>query len=913
MRIHPVHFVLRKAFLFQAAHPVPVFLLALLLAAASIFYTVRNLEFQTGQKDLISPKERLVQLAEEVNQFAQLDSFVGVIESPDPRRSVEFLETLAPRLEKDKENYREIFYRVDPRTFQSWALLYLERKDLAGLVENVREHRRLIEGVTRRPTLVNFFEQVNEGISSRMVGELFTGFLDEPSPDSARGPLDLGFLLRVLEEMKKFLDGELRFASPWESLFRGEPGENGAEEGYFWTGDKHYLIFFVTPTQKKDFAGTWHSLSALRKEIARVGSAFPGVSTGVTGLEALNADQMSTALEDMSLATLVSMGALAALLIVFWRGLRRPLLEVILLLIALSFTFGLTTLFIGHLNILSVTFAPLLLGLGIDYGVHWFARYREMEQRGFASPRQAQGEMMERLGPGVLLAGLTAAFSFFPLVLTGFKGLVELGVICSLGLAVMVLMTLFLLPAMVLLFDRPERPRFSGGISTPLEPFLKLTRPRVLALLGLGTLGFAVSLWGAGKVKFDLNMLRLQSPGVESVIWEKKLLAGSGLSSTFGEVLARSLGEVREKTKALAALPSVLRVESIDSLLPKEQEEKLELLGELKPVLGGLGRALLSGTPVNLKDLERVLGRIQFKMDPGKSPEGMPKALEAQMARGYELIGELRRRLNSSGTPGVQKALAAFERSLIEDLEEKLDILRANVNARPMVLKDIPPPLLERFRSRSGLFLIRVYPKENIWEPEILGRFVRDLGSVDANAIGDPVTLYVFTRAFRDGCIKAALYAVVFIFILLLLTFRNLVCTLFALVPLVAGTAWTLGLMNLLGVDLNLANSLFLPLVVGAGVEYGIIIIARWRQREKGVPPLPFSTGMGVILAGLTTTAGFGSLTLSAHRGIFSLGLLTTVGSLAILAAAVFYLPALLQFFQYARKGKSTGSAPGES
>ena len=200
-----------------------------------------------------------------------------------------------------------------------------------------------------------------------------------------------------------------------------------------------------------------------------MGSAFPGVSTGVTGPEALNADQMRTALEDMSLATLVSMGALAALLIVFWRGLRRPLLEVILLLIALSFTFGLTTLFIGHLNILSVTFAPLLLGLGIDYGVHWFARYREMEQGGFASPRQAQGEMMERLGPGVLLAGLTAAFSFFPLVLTGFKGLVELGVICSLGLAVMVLMTLFLLPAMVLLFDRPERSRFLRRDFTPAQ------------------------------------------------------------------------------------------------------------------------------------------------------------------------------------------------------------------------------------------------------------------------------------------------------------------------------------------------------------------------------------------------------------------------------------------------------------
>jgi predicted RND superfamily exporter protein len=156
----------------------------------------------------------------------------------------------------------------------------------------------------------------------------------------------------------------------------------------------------------------------------------------------------------------------------------------------------------------------------------------------------------------------------------------------------------------------------------------------------------------------------------------------------------------------------------------------------------------------------------------------------------------------------------------------------------------------------------------------------------------------VFTRAFRDGCIKAALYAVIFIFIFLLLTFRDLKATLLALVPLLIGTAWTLGLMHLFKVDLNLANSLFMPLVVGAAVEYAIIILHRWRQKEKnkeGVV-LPFSTAMGVILAGLTTTVGFGSLMISSHQGIYSLGLLATIGSLSILAAAVLFLPALLQF-----------------
>jgi len=171
---------------------------------------------------------------------------------------------------------------------------------------------------------------------------------------------------------------------------------------------------------------------------------------------------------------------------------------------------------------------------------------------------------------------------------------------------------------------------------------------------------------------------------------------------------------------------------------------------------------------------------------------------------------------------------------------------------------------------------------------------------VDRDAIGDPVTLYVFTKAFRDACVKAALYAAIFIFILLLFTFRSFLSTLMALTPLVVGTLWTFGLIHIFGVDLNLANSIFLPLVVGAGVEYGIIIVQRWRQRAEGHAGvvLPFSTGKGVILAGLTTTVGFGSLTISDHQGLFSLGLLTTFGSLAILAAAILFLPSLLQLLE---------------
>ncbi len=894
-----VPWLLGKILIAQTTRPRLVFSFALLLAAASVWYTVENLGFQTSQKDLISPKERLIQLADQVNQFEQLDSFIVVIESRDPGRSLSFLRALAPRLKEDKENYREVFYRVDPEQFRRWALLYLDAKDLRALRDNLKEHRQFIKEISKTPTLNNFFEQINQEMASKMVGELFTGFLTEASPKGAQEPLDLDFLIQTLKGMKGFLDGATNYVSPWDSLFT-RTVQDESEEGHFWTKGKKYLLLFVTPTKKDDFAGSQHSLQALRAAIAQVKINFPDVKAGVTGPEALNVDQMGTALQDMSLATLLSTGGVAVLLIFFWWGIRRPLLEMTRLIIDMCLTFGATTLFVGHLNILSVTFAPLILGLGIDYGAHWFARYMEEEKRGFVEKKFALQSIMEKLAPGLLLAGLAAAFSFLPLVLTGFKGLVELGIICGMGMCITTFTSIALLPALIVLFDKPKyAPDSTFHSPASIRPFISLTSRRAIILLAIGVAGFAFSLWGATKVRFDLNMLRLQSSNVESVIWEKKLLEGSELSSVYGEILARSLTEVKEKTKALEALPTVSRVESIATLLPPDQEEKLAFLRKLKPDLVRMKPPRSAPGSFDTEELERTLGRIRFKMvGDADSQWGVNKPLARQMSEVRDLIDDIRGGIRSPEPVRAKRALASFEKKLLSDMENKLEILRANVNARPLGLEDLPQTLRQRFMSRNDLFLIRVFPQENIWEPALLGRFVEQLRSVDPDAVGDPITLYVFTQAFRDACIKAAIYAVVFIFILLLLTFRDLRSTLLALLPLMVGTAWTLGLMHVFGVDLNLANSIFLPLVVGAAVEYAIIIMHRWRQRDKEKPGtvLPRSTALGIILAGATTTLGFGSLCISNHRGIFSLGLLTTIGSIAILAAAVFFLPALLHF-----------------
>jgi uncharacterized protein len=899
LKINPFQWLLKNILAVQTHYPLLTFLVALAMAALSILYTARSMTFQTGQRDLIYPSNRLMQLSVEISQFDDLDSFVVAIENREARRSLKFLRALVARLEADPEHFLQVFYRVDPKQFRPWALLYLDKKDLLTLGDNLREHRLFIEEMVKSPTLVNFFGQINREMASKMVEELFTGFLEESSEGKPKKPFDLDFLIRVLEELNGFLDGEGQFSSPWESLLVKEGRGKESEEGYFWTKDKRYLLLFIKPGKEAgSFAAAVASLTVLRKTITQVQADFPGIEAGVTGQEALNADQMNTSLHDMSLATLLSVGGLTILLILFWRRFRRPLLEMTRLLIDLCLTFGLTTLVIGHLNILSVTFAPLLLGLGVDYGVHWFARYMEEERKGFTSKKEVLQVIMDRLGPGILLAGLSASLSFFPLVLTGFKGLVELGIICAMGLVITSMTALTLLPALILLFDKPRPKSYSTPASARIEPFFELTRWRVLAVLILGGAGFAFALWGAGKIRFDLNLLQLQSPEEESVVWGKKLMEESGFSSRYAKIIAHSLEEVRQKTKGLENLPTVSKVESVDNLLPHDQEEKIEILRRLKPVSEGIGPFRRANNGVNLQELETVLSRIRFKMlDSSSSQWGVNKPLEVQMMEVRSLIDQLRQQIRARG-PKAEKALANFQSDLIQDLDDKLDILRTNLQTRVMRLEDLPENLLKRFVSDQQTYLLRVYPKEDIWEPQILGRFVDDLRSVDTDAVGEPVTLWVFTRAFRDACIKAALYAVTFIFIFLLLTFRDLKTTLLALVPLLIGTAWTLGLMHLFKVDLNLANSLFLPLVVGAAVEYAIIILHRWRQREKdkeGVI-LPFSTAMGVILAGLTTTVGFGSLMISNHQGIYSLGLLATIGSLSILAAAVLFLPALLQF-----------------
>lgn len=885
--------ILKRILLIVTWRPLLTMMVAIALAGLSSVYTARNLGFETSQRDLISPKDRLIQLAATIDQFDNKDNFIVAIENSNSSRSLAFLHALVPRLKDDKEHIAEVFYRIGPDALRRWALLYPDREDLLALRDKLKEHQDFVRDLAVSPQLTNFFQLLNNEIAAAMVGELFTGFLDDKQKQDKEGPFDLSFLMHSLESMNVFLRSE-QYRSPWGFLF-SDNGWDEEQEGYFWTDNKRYLMVFVTPVQEGEgFNNAQGSLEALRAIVSEVRKDFPDIQAGVTGREAMNVDEMSSSFDDMSIATFISLGGLALLLIVFWKGLRRPLFQVTNSVTALTLTFGLTTLVVGHLNILSVVFAPLMVGLGDDYGVHWLSRYREEVSARHASRKMAIEATMVKLGPGIILAGVTAALSFFPLVLTGFKGLMELGIISSMGMLVTTFTTLFLLPALTLMFDNPKAEEQTG--QTGGRALFPMSNRGAIAIAVLCCATCIVSAIAATGVTFDLNMLNLQSKNAESIVWEKRMLEDSKRSSMYGAVVAHSLEEVAAKSKRLEALPSVAKVESVLTILPREQREKLQILQQIKPLLPNLASFHATGKPVNVDELDKTLARIRFKMlDSSKSEWGEKTPLEAQMVRVRDLIKSIRESFDTLDKTRLRTLLQNYDGLLMNDLSDKLDLMQTNAGTSPMQISDLPDDVLARFVGAKGEYLIRVFPQEDIWEPKLLGKFVADLTSVDPNAVGDPVTLYVFTKAFRDACIKASVYAVIFISILLFFTFRSLPDMIKAMLPLLVGTAWTMGLMRVFDVRLNLANSLFLPLIVGAGVEYGIIIMQRWTQPDGNTVELPRGTGKGVILAALTTTVGFGSLTIASHRGIFSLGLLATIGSLSVVLAAIVLLPAVLR------------------
>ena len=886
--------LLRRLVRLSCRRPALTVAISLLLAAVSIVYTMQALTFKTSTRSLL-PQDAgfVVRYAEYAKEFGELEDIVVVVEAGSFEGARAYAARLTDELESGPVKFHRIAYRIDPKRFEGRQLLYISTPELREIREKIFDHQEFMESFAGDPSLARLLEGVNTQMAAAFVSNLFDiGLQDKDLP------VDTRFLRVLLDQMASRLERPAPYRSPWGTLFSfGE--DPPADAGYFLSDDKSLLFILVeTPSSEKgSFTGDQAAIETIRGAIARLRPAFPNVQAGVTGAPALSNDEMTTAFHDSGISDGLAFALTLVVMTLAFMRVGKPVLMLGVLAITLAWSMGVVTLVVGHLTLFSVMFISIVVGIGIDYGIYYLFRYEEEIFLG-RNLREALELTAARTGPGMLIGALTAAGTFFVLMLTDFRGIQELGLIAGLAILIAWVGMITLFPAVLMFVDRhhAERPRQRRPRAHQLErirvPLLdRLVTFPYTVLIGAG-IATALAIWAIPRVGFDYNVLNLQAKGTESVAWERRILASTGRSGFNGLSSASSLEELRAKQTAFEKLPSVSETDSVLRVIPDDQPEKIALIKSFAPLVAPIrvGRS----SPVDLDRLRQALADIKRRFDVVAVEAGAKLPAEIRVVRDKTIA--VQRLLARSNRDSAEAALNYLQAQLYRDFVNLFYSLQRNLSPTGVTIKDVPEELQRKFIGESGRFLIQVHPKVDIWEKAGAAQFVRELRTVDPNITGPPIITYEATVLMERAYLTGSLYAFILVGGLSILMIRRLRESLLGLVPMVLGVLWTVGLMQVFGIKFNLANIWGLPLIIGTAAEFGLnVILSHLEGRAHGGPLVARSAVLGVALNGITTMVGFGSLMIATHQGIFSLGLLLTLGSACGLAAALIVLPVVLK------------------
>jgi len=872
-----------------------------------LWYTCVHLTYESQRNDLHGKEKAYYQRWQQyVKEFGDDDDMVVVVQGKNREQMEAALEDLAGQLQKSPELYDRLFYKVDLRPLRNRALLFLSADQIRLIQDNLQDLKLLLEP----PVLagidplfgwksLNLMQLLHEG--ERRATTLTGDRTLAPGSDTFLKQLNA-----VCSNAASVLKDPATYKNPWQSILPNQPQQQDlmAEPQFFFSEDGTLAFLLVRPFKEKEAGFTFaqKSIDGLRAVIAQTSPRYPGMEFGLTGLPVLENDEMVASQNDSNFASWLALAGVALLYLVVYRGFRYPFMTVMALLVGTTWALGWTTLTVGHLNILSSAFAVMLIGMG-DYGVLWVTRFGE-ERRAGADLAEATRKTALNVGPSILTAALATALAFYAAMLADLKAVAELGWIAGSGVILCALSCFVVMPPLLRLMDArgkknvaddgkvPEPPAIlslkeHGADHRPWLPSLSKKPRWVIAVSIAGTLVLG---YFALNIRYEHNLLKLQAQNLDSVRWEQTLIAHTAGASWHALSYTTTPEEVIALKSRYEKLSDVSRVIEVASLVPRDQDRKLEQLQDIQKRLKNLPKrgALLPHAVPHPEEIRRTARNLQDLLLPLK---------ESVLVQ--ELAGNLQRLIDNlrSADPTLGPRLQEFEQFLTRDLAEDLYRLKDVTTSAPIKIADLPECLRERYISPNGKWLLRVFAKDCLWEYGPLRDFVAQIRTVDPDATGKPFTTLEGLRAMKYGFLWAGFYALVAMVLVLLLDFGNIKHTLIALLPLGMGMIATLGLMVLAGYSLNPANMIAFPLILGVGADNGVHVLHDYRSRGKGNSYfLASSTGRGIMVAALTTILGFGTLMIASHRGLASLGLVLTLGVTCCMLTALVFLPALLSF-----------------
>jgi len=836
----------------------PVIAVSVLLAVLSSWYAATHFAMTTDVNQLISPNIPWRQREAAFEKaFPQYELIVAVIDAPTPELVDAASGALVQRLSQQKDLFRSIQEPKGGPFFAQNGLLFESTDDLAPQMKMLTQAQRLVQVLAADPTLRGVIQVLQFGLLGVQGGQI--------TLDNMTWPMTLG-----ADAIEKVNAGQPASFS-WHELVQGKAS----------TSDD--LLRFLSIQATLDYSELepgQRATDAIRKAAADLDLASKyQARLRLTGPVPMADEEFATIKENAAVNATVT---IAVVLVILWLALRwaRIIFAVFAcLVVGLSITAALGMLMVGTLNLISVYFAVLFVGLGVDFGLQFSVRYRA-ERHNIDDMRGALLQAGSRAGAPLTLAALATAAGFLSFLPTVYKGVSELGLIAGVGMLIAFATSITLLPALLSLLKPPSEPVPLGyAVLAPVDTFLERHRlPILIITLLVVAAGLPLLYW----LRFDFNPINLRSPKAESVATYLELKSDPDSGANDIQVLEPSLAAADQMAAKLRVLPEVARVLTLSSFIPDHQQDKLPLIQNAAKTLNPALYPIAASPPPN--DAQNV-SMMNSTIDVLNRLAGSGNGTGAVAAR----------RLTAAMTALAKADPAVRQRAevvFVQPLRTALDDLRSLFKAREITRDNLPGDLTSQWITADGRARIDVAPKGDANDNATLRQFARAVQSVAPEATEGPISILEARRAVVTAFIEAGACALLSIGILLWITLRRLGDVLLTLVPLLLACVVTLEICVLVDMPLNFANIIALPLLLGVGVAFKIYYIMAWREGQTNL--LQSVLTRAVTFSACTTATAFGSLWFSSHPGTSSMGKLLAISLLTTMAAAALFQPVLM-------------------
>lgn len=609
------------------------------------------------------------------------------------------------------------------------------------------------------------------------------------------------------------------------------------------------------------------------------------VSIRLSGEIALDYDEISAALDSVKTAGTISA---ALLFIILLFGVRSPRVIVAIylsLVVGLILTFAWGILAIGSYNTISIVFLVMFVGLGVDFSIHYCLRCQESLSKTTA-PLKGMKDAASHTAPALMLCALSSAFAFLSFVPTDYIGLAHLGIISASGIGIAVFISLTLIPALFAIIGYPRAIPINGArFNRELQLVEKHSGK--ITLLTITTIVIALLI--SFNMRFDYNTLALKDSQSESLKTLEELQQAGYTTEYSLSMVFDSRSNLERAKGQLLQLDTVAKVDSIEDLIPENHRDRYQelqnTLSEFQILSPNRSSNYLTQDAI---DAAQTLNeRLQY-------------LLEFEEHDTLKTLQTTLRQMLGSNTQ--EQSFITWSNRISRYYDTQLRQIKSIVQQKPISIEALPNDIKNLWLSSDGKYLLSATAKEEISDPQSLDAFVNDVSKLYPNATGRPRVEQIVSQVMRESFIQALTIACCSIALLLLFALGRIKDVIAVFIPLSLTAVMTTATAVLIGVDLNMANILVIPLIFGLGVDNGIHVIKRFREIPDLRLLLHSSTQRAVLLSSLTTMATFGALSFSSHQGMQSIGLLLAIAIFYMLIATLFILPAVVHLMNRGNK-----------